>query len=89
VLFTGNTIKEVVCMSRAKEVLALIDVLIAGRYNASRRVAKGLVGSSNKVFHFLTDRYTQADFDSIPEKEITIQPDGTVIWSGIGWDLTR
>lgn len=60
-----------------------VDVLIAGRYVQQLRIARDLRGSSNKKLHFLTDRYTAADFATVPEAEIVITPDGEVILSGI------
>jgi hypothetical protein len=61
-----------------------VDVLIAGRYDASRRLASGLRGSANKTMHFLTDRYGESDFRHLPEAEIVIQADGSLVLSGIG-----
>ena len=86
VVFTGKTWKQVSEMPEAEELLGLVDVLIAGPYQQRQRVATGLKGSRNKTFHFLTTRYTQADFDSIPKAEIIIESDGTIVRSGIGWD---
>jgi anaerobic ribonucleoside-triphosphate reductase activating protein len=63
--------------------LAYVDVLIAGRYDASRRVAQGLIGSANKVAHFLTSRYTPRDLEAVPQAEIIVTPDGEIILSGI------
>ena len=83
VLFTGFTWSEVNRLPGAVEILASVDVLLAGRYDAAKRVASGLLGSSNKSVHFLTPRYTQADLDQVPEAEILIQPDGEVRFSGI------
>jgi anaerobic ribonucleoside-triphosphate reductase activating protein len=65
------------------EALAYIDVLIAGRYDETQRVARDLRGSRNKEFHFLTDRYTASDFREIPEAEVILGPDGTVTLTGI------
>lgn len=83
VLFTGFTWTEVNRLPGGAEVLANVDVLLAGRYDATKRVASGLLGSSNKSVHFLTPRYTQADLDRVPEAEIIIQPDGEMRFSGI------
>ena len=83
ILFTGYTYEEIVRMPDADELLRLVDVLIAGRYDHTRRTARGLMGSSNKTVHFLTDSYSQADLDVVPQLEIVILPDGTVIESGI------
>jgi anaerobic ribonucleoside-triphosphate reductase activating protein len=83
VLFTGFTWTEVNRLPGGVEVLASVDVLLAGRYDAAKRIASGLLGSSNKSVHFLTPHYTQADLDRVPEAEIIIQPNGEVRFSGI------
>ena len=82
-VFTGYTQKELANFPGAADALANIDVLIAGRYIHSQRLAVGLSGSTNKIFHFLTSRYTIADLEPTPEAEIWIQPDGSVRFSGI------
>jgi anaerobic ribonucleoside-triphosphate reductase activating protein len=83
VVFTGYTLDELHQMPAIKQFLSQVDLLIAGRYDASQRVAHGLVGSSNKVLHFLTSRYSLPDMAQIPEAEIIISPDGEIILSGI------
>jgi hypothetical protein len=60
-----------------------VDVLIAGRYDATRRVARELRGSDNKEVRFLTNRYAPADFEQVPEAEVVISPEGDVLLSGI------
>ncbi|MBY0549279.1 MAG: radical SAM protein [Candidatus Obscuribacterales bacterium] len=82
-IFTGFTREELLCISGADEVLSQIDVLIAGRFRQDLRVARGLVGSANKVIHFLSNRYTPGDLDSVPQSEIIIASDGTVTVTGI------
>jgi anaerobic ribonucleoside-triphosphate reductase activating protein len=83
VLFSGYTWEELSLLQHATRILTNIDVLIAGRYIESRRVASGLIGSANKKIHFLTNRYTLSDFDVIPCAEIIITPDGNVLLTGI------
>ena len=65
------------------EFLRYVDVLIAGRYVESLRIARGLQGSANKTFHFLSGRYLPADFIAVPEAEVIIESDGSLIQSGI------
>jgi anaerobic ribonucleoside-triphosphate reductase activating protein len=60
-----------------------VDVLLAGRYDASQRVADGLIGSANKTVHFLTGRYNMADLESVPQAEVILNADGEIILSGI------
>jgi anaerobic ribonucleoside-triphosphate reductase activating protein len=62
-LFTGFTLEEL----RARrdpsvyDVLALVDVVVDGRFDASRLDAeRRWAGSSNQRFHYLTDRYGPA-----------------------------
>ena len=83
ILFTGFTWEEVLAMPQSGELLACVDVLIAGRYAVAQRVATGLQGSANKTFHFLTARYGPADLAATPEAEVLILPDGQVVLSGI------
>lgn len=82
-VFSGYDWAEIQQMKGIEEFLSCVDVLIAGRYDASRRLAKGLIGSSNKTAHFLTGRYTPADLEGVPQAEVIISPDGDVILSGI------
>lgn len=82
ILFSGFTWEEIQAMPRP-EFLQYIDVLIAGRYNASQRMARGLRGSANKTVHFLSDRYTPNDINTTPTAEIMIKADGEIVVSGI------
>jgi anaerobic ribonucleoside-triphosphate reductase activating protein len=87
-VFTGFSWKEVQHFPDAGELLACIDVLIAGRYEEAERVAHRLIGSRNKTTHFLTQRYGPADLEAVPEAEAILTPDGRVLLTGIdplGW----
>lgn len=83
IVFTGYTWEEGQAMPQAGALLAGVDVLIAGRYVADERVARGLRGSANKTVHLLTDRCTLADLEATPEAEIVLRADGQWILSGI------
>ena len=84
ILFTGFTWEEVSRVSdTGPEFLQGVDVLIAGRYDRSQRVARGMRGSANQTLHCLTDRYSLADLSAVPEAEIVIDRGGNVIFSGI------
>lgn len=83
VLFTGYTWNQIPNIPGGSEVLKYCDVVLAGRYNQSLRVASGLLGSSNKTFHFITSRYSLVDLQSVPESEIIIEPSGDILLSGI------
>ncbi|MBI4663161.1 MAG: radical SAM protein [Verrucomicrobia bacterium] len=63
--------------------LNYIDVLIAGRYDRTQRLAHALRGSANKTIHFLTTRYTPDDLESVPAAEIVVRPGGELLLSGI------
>jgi anaerobic ribonucleoside-triphosphate reductase activating protein len=63
--------------------LACLDVLLAGRFHASQRVARGLLGSRNKTVHFLTDRYQATDLNGVPEAELFVGSGGELTVSGI------
>ena len=83
VLFSGFSWTEIQRVPGSQSLLPLIDVLLAGRYEQENRLAAGLLGSKNKTIHFLTSRYARKDFETIPEAEIIIKPDGTLISTGI------
>ncbi|MEW5872051.1 MAG: 4Fe-4S single cluster domain-containing protein [Chloroflexota bacterium] len=82
-VFTGFTWEEVQRLPNGPAILAHIDVLIAGRYDASQRLAHGLLGSVNQRVHFLTGRYSPAELAGVPEAEVTITPQGELWLSGI------
>jgi anaerobic ribonucleoside-triphosphate reductase activating protein len=83
ILFTGFCWEEIQRLPCREVLLACVDVLLAGRYHARQRIARGLRGSANKTVHFLTARYSAADLDAVPEAEVIIGRDGTTILSGI------
>lgn len=60
-----------------------VDVLIAGRYDSTRRLARGLIGSTNKTVHFLSHRYSQADLLETPDAEVILDGGGQVTLTGI------
>lgn len=82
-VFTGFSWEELRRMPEIDTFFACVDVLLAGRYDRSQRVAAGLIGSTNKTVHFLTSRYSPADLEKIPEAEIILQKNGDVLFSGI------
>jgi anaerobic ribonucleoside-triphosphate reductase activating protein len=84
IVFTGYTWEEVSALPKAGGLLAGVDVLVAGRYVAAERVARGLRGSANKTIHLLTPRYSLADLEATPEAEVFLGPDGEISASGIG-----
>ena len=83
ILFTGYRYEEVLRMPGAAALRGCVDVLIAGRYEHHRRLARGLRGSAGKTVHLFTGRYTLADLDEVPDAEVIIRPGGEVAVSGI------
>ena len=81
--FSGYTRDEIMQLDGGPEVLALLDVLIDGRYVAAERHATGLRGSANQRIHLLTDRYSLADVEATPTAEIRIGPDGEIVLTGV------
>jgi anaerobic ribonucleoside-triphosphate reductase activating protein len=82
-LFSGYAWEEIQQMPDAEALLVCIDVLIAGRYDASRPVRDGLRSSANQTVHLLTDRYTMGDLQAVPPAEVIITPEGEVLVSGV------
>jgi anaerobic ribonucleoside-triphosphate reductase activating protein len=65
-LLTGFDLADVFRMREARELLVCVDVLVAGRYEASRQLARGLRGSANQAVHRLTNRYSAAQLEHVP-----------------------
>jgi anaerobic ribonucleoside-triphosphate reductase activating protein len=82
-LFSGFTWAEIQQMPDAEALLDCLDVLVAGRYEAGRHLARDLRGSANKTVHFLTSRYALSDLQAVPPAEIVITPEGEIMVSGI------
>jgi anaerobic ribonucleoside-triphosphate reductase activating protein len=87
-VFTGYTWEEIQHMPDADVLLACVDVLISGRYNAAHRFTsenekRFLCSSTNQTAHTLTDRYTLTDLRSVPPAEVIITPEGEVAVSGV------
>ena len=82
VLFSGFTREEIEARPDGPAILARTDVLVAGPFEAARRLGRGLRGSDNQAVHFLSGRYAAADLEGLPDAEIVIRPDGSVTRSG-------
>ena len=82
-VFTGYTRGEIERRPNWMRVLRYIDVLIAGRYVADRRVAREMLGSSNQRIHRLTDRYTLESLQQVPVAEAQIDAHGRVMLTGV------
>lgn len=82
-LFSGFNWREIRKFPLSGDLYDCVDVLISGRYIKSRRLAHGLLGSSNKRLHFFTRRYSPQDFQTLPEAEMIITETGEILMSGI------
>jgi len=81
-VFTGYDL-EALSSEPARELRAVADVLVAGRYiMAERALDIPWRGSSNQQVHFLTDRYSPTSMQDSPELEIWINDQGTVSLTG-------
>jgi anaerobic ribonucleoside-triphosphate reductase activating protein len=83
VILTGFTRREIENDPARLRAVAAADMVIAGRYNPSLRVATGLRGSSNKEYWALTSRYRPADFAVIPDVEVILTATGERIITGM------
>lgn len=86
ILFSGYTLPEIVARPRGREILAAVDVLVAGRYVQAKRVGRNFLGSANQTIHLLTRRYALHDLAVVPHGEVLIDANGQVHCSGF-WPL--
>lgn len=82
-IFSGYTIEEIRELPQGPAILAHIDVLVDGRYQARQRLGRGLRGSANQRIHLLGDRYRPGDVEATPEAEIRIDARGQVVLTGV------
>lgn len=81
-IFTGYELFELVS-EPARHLLALSDIVVAGRYEQKQRTSKlPLLGSTNQRTHFLTDRYGPGHLADLPSAEAHIDVDGRLTWTG-------
>lgn len=81
-VYTGYDLHELT-RSDHRELLALTDVLISGRYMQSQRSFESeWRGSSNQRVHFMTARYTEASMADSAHVEFHLDPDGRVAVTG-------
>ncbi len=82
-MFSGYTIEEARALPGGPEVIALLDVMIDGRYVSTDRAGTGLRGSSNQRIQLLTPRHSLAEIEATPVAEIRIGRTGEVVLTGI------
>lgn len=80
-LFSGLTLAEIQGLEGGPALLALLDVLIDGRYHHHEPALDGLRGSINQQIHLLSQRYQPKDLQ-MRRVEVQISPDGQVRMSG-------
>jgi len=82
VVFTGYDLEEL-RSAAARSLLAVTDILIAGRYIAAQRtIGLPLRGSTNQQLHRLTNRYDMSGLIEAPTCEAHIGSDGGLTWTG-------
>jgi len=83
VLFTGYTWAVLSAIPHVPDLLACVDVLLAGPYRPLSSNTGNDSTDDWKSVHFLTKRYNAADMHAGPDAEAVIQPDGSVVLSGL------
>ncbi|HEB99454.1 MAG TPA: radical SAM protein [Thiotrichales bacterium] len=84
-MFSGRTRAAIARLPGGPALLDHLDVLVDGPYRASKRNPWGAwPSSSNQAIHLLSDRYRADDFINLPQAEITITADGTLVETGVG-----
>jgi len=84
-LFSGRTMKDILCLPQGERLISLIDVLVDGPYDPSCANPPGAWPSSaSQTIHILSPRYALSDFSSLPALELIITEDGEVVQSGLG-----
>lgn len=85
VVYTGFKIEEIRASREMSPCLSLIDVLIDGGFDETRKEKTLLArGSANQRFHFLTGRYELKDFYMPGKIEVLIRKDGSITGTGFG-----
>lgn len=83
IVLTGFTRREIEADPARAAAVADADLVVAGRYNRRLHLARGLRGSSNKEYWQRTGRYRAEQMSDVPELEITIEDDATLVFSGM------
>jgi anaerobic ribonucleoside-triphosphate reductase activating protein len=89
IVLTGFTSTQVRALVEEQDLKECFDVVLAGPYRTSLHVAASLRGSMNKEYLFFSDVYSQKDFETVPEAEVLIEADGTVLVTGINVPTMR
>ena len=81
-IFSGFDYEEIVQQPSGAEILEHIDVLVAGRFEATQPSNGTILASTNQRAHFLSERHTVDELNLGGNLEITIAPDGVVHLTG-------
>ena len=82
-IFSGFRLDEIRDFTEGPAILAAIDVLIDGRYNHKLHQGRSLLGSTNQNIHCLTNRYTAEEIAATPATEVSIDPNGRIVLTGV------
>ncbi len=82
VVFSGYNFKEINRQKLGPAILNQIDLLFAGRYRQQAPASHGYLSSKNQTVHFMTNRYSAADLQNLPEAEVMISAAGELLFSG-------
>jgi anaerobic ribonucleoside-triphosphate reductase activating protein len=78
--FTGHRLETLAGRTGPGALLAQVDVLVDGRYVASRNDGRGLRGSDNQRIHHLTDRLRGHGLEDAPRRvEFRLRDDHTLM----------
>lgn len=87
IIYSGYTLKEIEEDPMKSKILANIDVLIDGRYNAEKLSKNGAIGSTNQRHHFFTNRYSLNDFQKQNRLEYHFNNDGSTSLTGFPTEI--
>jgi anaerobic ribonucleoside-triphosphate reductase activating protein len=79
VLFTGCDWASVARSAVLPNIARQTDIVIAGPYRRDQKLDHGVRASANQTIHLLTDRYTMADVEAVPEVEVVLDEQLAVV----------
>lgn len=83
IILTGFTKEEMTSLKNYDSLIKYVDCIIYEPFIIEKRVSKGLIGSSNKKYLFITNRYNKNQIEKTPISEIIINQNGIIYISGI------
>ncbi|MBT8225301.1 MAG: radical SAM protein [Dactylosporangium sp.] len=83
VVLTGYSRSEIESSPTLAAAVTGVDTVIAGRYDQRLHLGSGLRGSANKEYWARTGRYSTSMFVAVPDAEVLVGPDGTVMVTGM------